>query len=162
MAIILTGGGGKTTLPIAHFLKDAKIKFLLASRRGEAAAPSGMEATKFDWLDPSTFENPFQHQSLDGESISAVYLIAPDSVMDPTSAMTAFIDIAVKMYGVKRFVLMAGSMAEIGGAHVGKVWQHLVEIGVDYCVLLPTWFMGSLFTLPSGIVVNTFWLMERE
>lgn len=145
MAIILTGGTGKTALPLARFLQDAKTKFLLASRRGEAAAPSGVEATKFDWNDASTFENPFQHKALEGESISAVYLVSPGSPLDPTSVMTAFIDIAVNKYGVKRFVLLGGSSTEIGGPHVGKVWQHLVEIGVDCCVLRPTWFMGALW-----------------
>lgn len=143
MAIILTGGGGKTTLPIARFLQDAKIKFILASRRGPTAAPSGMEASKFDWDDSSTFENPFQHKSLDGESISAVYLVAPDAMLDPTEVMNKFIDIATNKYGVKRFVLLASTLTEIGGQHVGKVWQHLVDIGCEYCVLRPTWFMGA-------------------
>lgn len=151
MAIILTGGTGKTALPLARFLQDAKIKFLLASRRGEAAAPSGVEATKFDWNDPSTFENPFQHEALEGESISAIYLVSPESPLDPTSVMTTFIDIAVNKYGVKRFVLLGGSSTEIGGPHVGKVWQHLVEIGVDCCVLRPTWFMGALMALHSEL-----------
>ena len=145
MAIILTGGTGKTALPIARFLQDAKIKFLLASRRGEAAAPSGMEATKFDWLDSSTFENPFQHKSLGGESISAVYLVAPELQLDPAPVMTTFIDLAVNKYGVKRFVLLGGSTTEIGGLYVGKVWQHLIEIGADCCVLRPTWFMGAVW-----------------
>ena len=102
-----------------------------------------MEATKFDWLDSSTFENPFQNKFLDGESISAVYLISP-AVPDPVPSMTAFIDLAVEKHGVKRFVLLSGSTAEKGGAHVGKVWQHLVDIGVEYCVLRATWFMGAL------------------
>ncbi|KAK9241534.1 hypothetical protein V1506DRAFT_517935 [Lipomyces tetrasporus] len=71
MAVLLTGGTGKTSVP----MQGAKIPFLLASRRGEAAAPSGMPATKFDWLDSSTFENSFQHKSPDREGISAVYLL---------------------------------------------------------------------------------------
>ncbi|MCJ1464741.1 hypothetical protein MMC07_003354 [Pseudocyphellaria aurata] len=143
MAVILTGGGGKTALPIARFLQDAKIKFILASRRGPTAAPAGMEATKFDWDDPSTFENPFQHESLKGESVSAVYLVAPNDLLDPTETMNKFIDIAINKYGVKRFVLLASSLTEIGGHHTGKVWQHLVDTGSEYCVLRPTWFMEN-------------------
>jgi festuclavine dehydrogenase len=143
MAILLTGGTGKTSIRIARFLQHAKFPFLLASRKAEAGAPSGMPATKFDWLDSSTFENPFQHKPLDEESVSAVYLVAPE-VPDPVPSMTAFVDLAVKKHGVKRFVLTAGSSVEKGGLHVGKVWQHLVDIGVEYCVLRPTWFMGAL------------------
>lgn len=141
MAILLTGGTGKTSTHLANFLQDAKIPFLLASRKGEAGAPSGMHAVKFDWLDSSTYDSPFQHASLNGESISAIYLISP-GVPDPVPSMTAFIDVAVKKYGVKRFVLLGGSTSEQDGLHVGKVWQHLVDLGVGYCVLRPTWFMG--------------------
>lgn len=156
MAIILTGGAGKTALNIAHSLQEAKIKFLLASRRGEAAAPSGMDATAFDWLDSSTFDNPFQHKALDGESVSAVYLVWPEALPDPTPPMTAFIDLAVNKYGVKRFVLLGGSGVEMGGMFVGKVWQHLVEIGTDFCVLLPTWFMGALWPRTLNVKLAFF------
>lgn len=102
-----------------------------------------MQAAKFDWLDSSTFENPFQHKSLDGESVAAVYVIAPE-VADPVPAMTAFVDHAVQRHGVKRFVLLTGSTVEQGGYNVGILWQHLVDIGVEFCVLRATWFMGAL------------------
>src|SRR4051812_22722065 len=100
MAILLTGGTGKTAARISGFLQDAKIPFLLASRKAEAAAPSGMPATKFDWLDSSTFENPFHHKFPGGEAISAIYMVAPE-VDDPTTPMNAFVDYAVEERGVK-------------------------------------------------------------
>jgi len=137
MTILLTGGTGKTSIHLARFLQDAKIPFLLASRKAEAEAPSGMAATKFDWLDSSTFENPFQHISLGERRISAVYLAAPE-VLDPVLSMNAFIDYAANKHGVKRYVLLAGSTTAKGGYFVGKVWQHLVDVGVEYCVLRPT------------------------
>lgn len=142
MAVLLTGGTGKTSVRTARLLQDANIPFLLASRKAEAAAPSGMPATRFDWLDSSTFQSPFQHRFPDGERISAVYLVAPE-VADPAPPMNAFIDYAVSEHGVGRFVLCAGSSAELGGPYHGKVWQHLVDVGVGYCVLRPTWFMGA-------------------
>jgi festuclavine dehydrogenase len=141
MAILLTGGTGKTSVRIARFLQDAKIPFLLASRRGEAAAPLGMPAVNFDWLDSSTSKNPFHHEFSGGESISAVYLVAPE-VPDPAPSMNAFVDYAVKEHGVKRFVIMGGSSTKIGGPHIGKVWQHCLDNGLEYCVLRPSWFMG--------------------
>ncbi|GME28178.1 putative ergot alkaloid biosynthetic protein a protein [Neofusicoccum parvum] len=143
MAIFLTGGTGKTSIRIAGLLQDAKIPFLLGSRRGASAAPSGMVAVKFDWLDDSTFKNPFEHKLPSGEAIKAVYLVAPE-VDDPAPSMNAFIDYATKEHGVKRFVLMAGSSAEPGGWHVGKVWSHLLDIGVEYAVLKPSWFMENM------------------
>lgn len=170
MAIILTGGTGKSTLPIARSLQDANIKFVVASSRGEAADPD-LPLTTFNWNDPSTFENPFHHKALDGESVSAIYLVAPESLHDPTPPLTAFVDIAVKKYNVKRFVLLASTLTEIGGEHVGKVWQHLADIGVDYTVLRPTWFQGALWPpilgtrrehLVADGELENFWTFSKD
>ena len=141
MAVLLTAGTGKTSLRIASLLQKANTPFLLASRRGQSAAPSGMAAAKFDWLDNTTFENPFQHTFPGGEKISAVYLVSPE-VQDPAPCMNEFIDLAVKK-GAKRFVLIGGSTIYLGGHHVGKVWSHLTELGVEYCILQPSWFMEN-------------------
>jgi len=143
MAIFLTGGTGNTANPIAHLLQDANIPFLLGSRRGEAAAPAGMVATKFDWLDPSTFLNPFEYNFPGGQRISAIYLVLA-GVADPGPANT-FIDYAFKTHHVKRFVLLAGATVQPShnGPSYGQIWQHLLDLGVEYCVLRPTWFMEN-------------------
>lgn len=158
MAILLTGGTGKTAIRIAELLQDAKLPFLLASRRGKTAAPSGMPATKFDWLDSSTFERPFHYEFPGGEGISSIYLVAPE-IADPAPPMNAFIDYAIKEHGVKRFVLIGGSSTEPGGHHVGKVWQHLLDVGIPYCVLRPSWFMGRFF---PKLVVRALYLTVSE
>ena len=155
MAILLTGGTGKTSMSIAKLLQDAKIPFLLASRRGQAAAArSAMPAVSFDWLDSSTFSKPFKHEFPGGESISAVYLIPPPLVDDPHTSMNPFIDYAIKEHGVKRFVLLGDGYVEVGGPQVGKVWQHLLDRQVDYCVLLPTWFMGPFLPHFAVLVLS--------
>lgn len=141
MVILLTGGTCKTSKHVAP-LQDAKIPFLLASRRAEAAAPAAMPATKYDWLDCSSHENPFQHVLPNGASISVVYLIAP-GLQDPAPSMNAFLDLAVEKHGVKRFVLPSGSSLTKGRYYTGQVWQHLEDIGVDHTVLLAAWFTGT-------------------
>lgn len=108
MAILLTGGTGKTSVRLARLLQDANIPFLLASRRGKAAAPAGMPATKFDLLDSLTFETPFQYKFPGGESISAIYLIST-ILDDPEASLNAFVDYAFKEHGVKRFVCLAAT-----------------------------------------------------
>ncbi|KAL8717228.1 MAG: hypothetical protein Q9225_005513 [Loekoesia sp. 1 TL-2023] len=142
MAILLTGGTGKTSTRLAKLLQDAGIPFLLASRRGEAAAPPGMPAIRFDWLDESTYTGPFEYSFPKGEKITAIYLVAPD-VADPVPSMNAFIDYALEKHGVKRFVLLTGAATEKGGHHTGKVWEHLVDKRVEFCVLRATWFMEN-------------------
>lgn len=142
MAVLLTGGTGKNSTRISHSLLEAKIPFVITSRKGQAGAPEGVQAVKFDWLDASTYENPFQHEFPGGVKINAVFLVQPE-VFDPETSMNAFIDYAVEKHSVKRFVLLTGSMMEQGGPQMGKVWQHLIDAGVEWCVLRCTWFMGE-------------------
>ncbi|TVY84764.1 Agroclavine dehydrogenase [Lachnellula suecica] len=142
MAIIITGGTGKTSSRIARISLDAKIPFLIASRKGQDGVPSGMPAVKFDWFDPTTFENPFQYKFANGENITAVYLVHPGQG-DPKDFMNPFIDIAFKKYGVHKFVLLAGSTITNGGYFMGQVWKHLFELQVEHNILLATWFMEN-------------------
>lgn len=141
MAILVTGGTGKTSLQLAYHLQATSIPFLLASRNAQLTAPPRMKAIKFDYTDPSTYQNAFAHSFPHDEVITAVYLVAPE-IPDPVPVMNAFVDVAVQN-GVKRFVLLGGSDLEKGGDYIGGVWQHLDDLGVEYTVLKATWFMGS-------------------
>ena len=114
MVILLIGGTGKTSIRLAPLLQQSPISFLLTSCRVPTAAPSGIQAAKFDWLDPSTFPAPFA--ILLGK-ISAIYLISPKTP-DPITPMNAFIDYAIKEHDVKRFLLLGRSTLE-----KGKVWR---------------------------------------
>jgi len=169
MAILLTGGTGKTSLRLASLLSTSTppIPFLLLARNpppqtslstskpgSPTSAPASLPYLKFDWSDPSTHIPVLTYSFPNNEKISAIYLIAPQS---PSAAadMISFIDLAIK-HEVKRFVLLTGSDAEpvAAGAgpadgHVvgsGRVWGRLQEMkreqGVRFTVLRATWFMG--------------------
>jgi festuclavine dehydrogenase len=143
MAILLTGGTGYTSSQCAHLLQKANIPFVVASRKGNVGVPASMQAVKFDFSDPSTYDSPFQHQFPTNEKISAIYIVPPRTT-DPIAAMNAFIDHAVEKHGVKRFVLVTGSSSEKDQPHgIGLTWRHLEEIKVEYSVLRATWFMGT-------------------
>ncbi|KAH8661395.1 hypothetical protein BGZ60DRAFT_455250 [Tricladium varicosporioides] len=141
MAILLTGGTGKTSLGIAYLLKDAKIPFVIASRKGQEGVPPGMQGARFEWTDSSTLESALNYKFPGKEKISAVYLVPP-KIADLETSMNALVDLAVKK-GVKRFVLCTGSSTTQDGRGVGKVWQHFVNLKVDYTILLCTWFMEN-------------------
>ncbi|GFF30969.1 festuclavine dehydrogenase subunit FgaFS [Aspergillus udagawae] len=143
MAILLTGGTGKTSIRVAHFLQNDNIPFLLASRRGQSAAPPSMPAVKFDWLDKDTWRIPFDYKFVNDQVISAIYLMEPQAP-EPWKPLNEFIDYALEKHGVRRFVLVAGSSAEYGKPGMGMVWQHFLDRQVDYCVLRPSWFMENL------------------
>jgi festuclavine dehydrogenase len=147
MAIIVTGGTGMTGIRLAALLKDANIPFVLTSRRGPAAAP-GMPVVEFAWGDARTFPNPFKHFS---EKVSGIYIIGPDSHPSAAASVNSFIDYAVKEHGVRRFILAGGTLLQKGGhLEMGKVWEHLDDIGVEYGALRLTWFMGMP---PSNIFI---------
>lgn len=147
MTILLTGGTGKTATRLAIRLNAANIPFLLASRRGPDAAPKHYPAVKFDWTDETTWKNPF-----DNESIRAIYMMEPQ-VPQPWVPMIKFIDFA-KERGVKRYVLCAGTTAEIGKDGMGRVWEHYIQSNLDFCVLRPPWFMGRCASKPQSLSSN--------
>ncbi|THX58310.1 NAD(P)-binding protein [Aureobasidium pullulans] len=124
MAILLTGGTGKTSLHLASLLQQANMPFLLTSRRGPSA--SSLPTVRFDWNDESTWINAFTHQFPESEQITAIYLLSGE-LAEPAPLLNKFIDLANNEYGVKRFVLCSGSTAEIGGPYHGKIWQKLHE-----------------------------------
>ncbi|KAF3483675.1 ergot alkaloid biosynthetic protein A [Arthroderma uncinatum] len=107
MAILFTGGTGKTSIRLARFLQNANISFLLASRRGSSAAPAGMPAAKFDWLDKETWKASFG-----GKPISAIYLMEP-LVAEPWKPMIEFTNYTRNVHGVTRFVLVAGTSTDL-------------------------------------------------
>ncbi|KAF4596820.1 hypothetical protein EYR38_008211 [Pleurotus pulmonarius] len=118
MAILVTGGGGMTSKAMAIQLKAAGTPFLVGSTRGANASAPGIDAVKFDWTDASTFSLPFQHSFPNGEKITAEQ-------------------------GVKRFVVCAGGSTKKGDPRIGTVWAHLEDVGAEYLVLRPTWFIDN-------------------
>ncbi|OJJ79564.1 uncharacterized protein ASPGLDRAFT_180863 [Aspergillus glaucus CBS 516.65] len=152
MAILLIGGTGKTAVRLARFLQNNGHQFLLASRRGQSAAPAGMPAVRFDWTDKASWKEAFEYRFAAGEKVKAIYLMEP-LVAEPWKPMNEFIDYLHHEQGVGRFVLVAGTSSQPGKPGMGMVWQHFLDTGVDYAVLRPSWFMENLSEeAPSGLI----------
>jgi uncharacterized protein YbjT (DUF2867 family) len=152
MTILVIGATGKTGKPLAKLLHDANYPLLLTSRSGVFAEP--YRGVKFDWHDKTTHENPFNAD----QNIDRVYMIGAEA-LDMTSFMGPFIDYAVTK-GVKRFVLLSATTTPKGSPAMGGVHQYLEGCGVDYCVLRPTWFMGTFQGRKCGAAVDQ--LLARE
>lgn len=58
MAILLTGGKGKTSMRVAGILKNAKIPFIMTSRRGGSGSPDTMPVAKLYVLFASSKDSP--------------------------------------------------------------------------------------------------------
>ncbi|KAA8651201.1 hypothetical protein EYZ11_009242 [Aspergillus tanneri] len=153
MAILLIGGTGKTAVRLARFLQNDNRQFLLASRRGQSAAPQGMPAVRFDWMNRSTWKEPFLYRFVGDEKVNAIYLMEP-LVDEPWKPLNEFIAYARQEYEVGRFVLVAGTSAQPGKPGMGMVWQNFLQTGVDFCVLRPSWFMENLSEEAPALLVK--------
>lgn len=138
--ILLLGGTGKVSSRIAPLLSSAGYTTLLASRSGTSPSLPNVSGVKFDWDDPSTYANPFS------TPISAVFLIGPAAI-DMVTPMKAFIDLAITK-GATRIVLLGASLLETGdGPAMAGVGKYVSEVGAEWAVLRPTWFMGTCYSI---------------
>lgn len=145
MTILLLGSGGKTASRIAPLLHAANLPFLLASRHNSQTNPH--PHAYFDWTKDASYASPFEKALSTGIGpISAAYLVPPP-IFDLAPPMIKFVDFA-RQRGVKRFVLLSASTIEKGGPAMGQVHAYLESLGsIEYAVLRPTWFMGTLSVL---------------
>ena len=141
MAILLTGGTGKTSIRVSKLLREKEVSFLLASRNPPSSTSSSYHV-RFDWTDRATWPAVISHQS-----IRAVYMMEPQ-VAQPWIPMVEFLDFAISR-GVKRFVLCAGTSTQRGKDGMGRVWDAFIEREVEFCVLRPSWFMGPSSSVPD-------------
>jgi len=56
--------------------------------------------------------------------------------------MKAFTELALTK-GVRRFVFLSGSIVNDDYPSLKQFHQYLANLGVDYAILRPTWFMGT-------------------
>ena len=143
MTILVTGGTGRTGGAVAHRLHESNVPFLILTRSGNVPSPYANHACRFDFLDPTTFENPF---STAKDTVKAIYIVVPLTLSDDIATpVIEFIDFAARK-GVKRFVLLSSNTYEPPTRICGAVHQHLMDHkgDIEYAIVRPTWFMGKL------------------
>jgi festuclavine dehydrogenase len=141
--ILLTGGTGKISSRIAPLLSSNGNHVLVASRSGNCPSLPNTTGVKFDWLDSTTYPALFSHSQM-----KAIFLVALP-IMDCFPPMKVFIDLAVER-GVRRFVLLSASLLDVGdGPIMSQVSKYMTLIGIEWTVLRPTWFMGTVPIPPS-------------
>lgn len=142
MTILVTGGRGKTALPLTRFLEAAGHPLLVCTRSPKADAEH--PSVRFDWDDESTWSLPFEHPQAQKSPINAAYLVGRDAE-DPSSIMIKFISFA-KNRGVRRFVLLSAWDYSVPEVSMLRAHQYLEALekseGVEWAVLRPHFFMG--------------------
>lgn len=136
MSILVLGGRGKTASRLAELLHASKKPFIVASRSKSESSP--YKQVNFDWENQETWAPIFKHSD---PPITAVYLVVP-RLTNLAPIVNTFIDQA-KDAGVDRVVLLSAAPIEAGGVAHGQVHQYLIDSGLSYCVLRPTWFMEN-------------------
>ncbi|KAH6847467.1 hypothetical protein B0I37DRAFT_375125 [Chaetomium sp. MPI-CAGE-AT-0009] len=151
-AILVLGGTGTVGSRIVSQLAASSHphRILVGSRNGSKNNESNpntnpkVQHVPFDWQNTNTWDNLFPATA--GQSdITAVYLIAPP-VLGAEHIMIDFVELA-RGRGVRRFVLQSASTIEAGGPVIGKVHEHLRELGqrgeAEWACLRPTWFQQN-------------------
>ncbi|KAJ7743684.1 hypothetical protein DFH07DRAFT_964014 [Mycena maculata] len=135
MSILVTGATGKTGRCIFHLLGNSSV--IAVSRQPGYSA-------RFDWEDRATYILPFEA----AQDIMSVHLIIPGHI--PPQYVCEFVDLAVSK-GVKRFVLMSGSLKIPGDPIEGPIRAHLQNSGIPFCVLRPSRFFENFSEMPESI-----------
>ncbi|TFK24521.1 ergot alkaloid A [Coprinopsis marcescibilis] len=145
MTTLITGGASKVGSKVAALLKEAGQPVMFGSHSGRV--PAGFESVKLDWDEPSTFPNPFVVAKARGTRIKNVYLMAPLPDIHHAPKIIPFIELAVQS-GVARFVYLSATIAdrEHDSGGLGEIPGYLEDMGLDYVVLRPTWFIDNLET----------------
>ncbi|KAF9009587.1 hypothetical protein BDQ17DRAFT_1421757 [Cyathus striatus] len=131
MTTLIIGGTGSTGSKLAQLLHDANVPVLIASRSG--TAPGSFQAVRFDWLDASTFQAPFEKDP----SIDKVFLLGP--VGGEMQNVKPFLDIGVTK-GIKKWVLLGGAHGDKFGPLMSDIHAYWQDKGSDYTILRPTSF----------------------
>lgn len=130
---LVIGATGTTGSRVASRLTAAGHRVRAAGRRATAVA--GARAVRFDWADPTTFD-----EALSGSD--RVYLIPPIGSSEPADVMLAFLERA-RTAGVRRAVLLSSSAIPAGGPATGQIHAALPGLFDEWAVLRPSWFMQN-------------------
>lgn len=129
MTFLITGGTGNTGSKLAQLLHETNNSVLIGARN-PVKVPKHLKFVRFDWLDPTTYDNIF----IVDTNIDRMYVIGP-VVENSLAVMKPFLDLAVAN-GVKRFVLL------IDVCNLA-VPEYIKNLGVEYSVISATWFQRT-------------------
>lgn len=144
--VLIVGGTGRVGSSLAQICQASSTPYLIASRSASSATASTAHPTvKFDWLDRTTWSNPFI-TATKTSPITSVFLVSPP-VFDSSPIINDLVDLARTEHGVRRFVMLGATTIPPGGPLYGGAGRYLHDLGgrgeVEFAYLRPTWFMDN-------------------
>lgn len=144
--VLITGATGNVGMEVIRFLLPYRAQCQLiagvrhvAQAREKLSGMEGIELIRFDFEDASTFEPAF-------ENIQALFLLRPPHISQVDRFIKPLIE-AVKRSGIQEIIFLS-----VQGVEKSKVIPHnqieklIVESGVRYIFLRPSYFMQNLTT----------------
>ncbi|KAG6915370.1 hypothetical protein DXG01_011799 [Tephrocybe rancida] len=141
-SILIIGASGTVgSAVVKRFDKEGRTGDILLTYFSRPL-PQPYHSIKFDWSDPTTFDPAFD----DKYAITTLFILFPMSIFDTLGKSKKFLDEA-KARGVKRFVVLSGTLLDKGTKPIGDVHEYIVDtLKVDYSILR----MCGDFALFSG------------
>jgi uncharacterized protein YbjT (DUF2867 family) len=146
-SVLVTGASGNVGAPLVRELVQRGLTVRAAVRDvDDVPAPNdasdetgAVTRVEFDFTDPSTYDAAL-------EGADRLFLVRPPAISDVKAHINPFVDAAVAA-GVEHVVVLSLLGAERNPVvpHRGME-QHVLEVGVDYTLLRPSFFMQNLST----------------
>ncbi len=134
--VLVIGATGTTGRRVVAAVRERGVPVCAASRNPGHAA-TGVTPLRFEWDDEATHA-----PALSGSR--AVYLVPPPGAATPEAVVLPLLQRALEL-GVERVVLLSAAALEAGGPAAGQIHAALPELGMDWAVLRPSWFMQNLW-----------------
>jgi uncharacterized protein YbjT (DUF2867 family) len=140
--VLVLGATGNVGAPLVSYLVAGGQAVKAASRHATPVA--GAETLRFDYRDPSTFD-----QALDG--VSRAYVLAPGGTVDPKPVLMPFLTRAVERRIGVVLQTVLGVDADDSMPY-RQIELFLEQSGAPHVILRPNWFSDNFHTfLLEGI-----------
>ena len=157
--ILVVGATGNIGHSLIEQLTARGHQVRAATRHVEAyTGPAGVEAVHFDYDQPETYGPALQ-------GMDHVFAIPKGADNEAHLTLGPFVD-AAKAAGVRHFVLMTARGVDMApDAGYRKAELHLIDSGLPYTLLRPSWFMQNFnpgFILPIIRQTGSIYLPADE
>lgn len=138
--VLVTGATGSLGRAVISSLSSNGFRMKAAARSvTKTAFPAGVEAVKFDYEDPTTFD-----AAVNG--VERALLIAPPLDPHAPAKLMPVLDKA-KKFGIQHVIFISAfGVDAVEQAPLRRIERHLMASGLNYTILRPNFFMENFST----------------
>jgi len=138
--VLVTGATGSLGRAVVPALSSKGFTVRAAARSAaKAAFPAGVEAVRFDYQEPATFDAALR-------GVEGAVLIAPPLDPEAPAKLMPFIDKAKEAGAQHVIFISAFGVDAVEQAPLRRIERYLVASGLNYTILRPNFFMENFST----------------